>query len=103
MNSLLPSYSNFIVNIEWYDKIEQKLNIWQIACAVIHCSIVERKEGEYKEIVEGDLDGLADKIQVFDFKMNYKLLSPSSISLYTPTFLSTVLQIVILSLWFSQN
>ena len=40
-------------------------------------------------------DGSADKIQVFDFKMNYKLLSPSTISLYTPTFLSTMLQIVI--------
>ena len=39
-------------------------------------------------------DGSADKIQVFDFKMNYKLLSPSTISLYTPTFLSTMLQIV---------
>ena len=43
-------------------------------------------------------DGSADKIQVFDFKMNYKLLSPSTISLYTPTFLSTMLQIVIVSL-----
>ena len=43
-------------------------------------------------------DGSADKIQVFDFKMNYKLLSPSTISLYTPTFLSTMLQIVIILL-----
>ena len=42
-------------------------------------------------------DGSADKIQVFDFKMNYKLLSPSTISLYTPTFLSTMLQIVIVA------
>ena len=38
-------------------------------------------------------EGSADKIKVFDFKMNYKLLSPSSIPLYTPTFLSTMLQI----------
>ena len=44
-------------------------------------------------------DGSADKIQVFDFKMNYKLLSPSTISLYTPTFLSTMLQIVIPSIY----
>ena len=40
-------------------------------------------------------DGSADKIQVFDFKMNYKLLSPSTISLYTPTFLSIMLHDVL--------
>ena len=54
------------------------------------CSIVERKVG-----VSAEPSGEVDNIQVFDFKMNYKLLSPSTISLYTPTFLSTMLQIVI--------
>ena len=62
-------------------------------CDKTSCSIIERKVGVYKEMVG---DGSADKIQVFDFKMNYKLLSPSTISLYTPTFLSTMLQIVIM-------